>query len=355
MLCGGSNPGGKQAVIVDGISYLVRRKYVLSTGSEFGGQFEFLFRDLLSNTRKRLLADGKSLGEIEIFRTMSNTLMAITESRLFGDGVFVGEYHGNAHQVWFIGDGQRARKKACCELADLMVIVFSKNLKQVRVSYIQAKYERVVVHNPFHHSYQGNLEQWYLLRTRPEIDGVNSFAPPSNLLSAARLGSIGSFVFYFQTGNVSNPMSLLYCAADNLDANGQIRLTKDGKYSKNGRLSVQKVSHYRQVNDFRESQLVSGCAGFATDLYNMQIGTPIDCSIGTDFEVRAWLAGVVTSLIRKGPRDLPTSAFESLLGILDVPDPVGVAVDDGLAFGAKRLFIIESDISERNLSGKDCV
>jgi hypothetical protein len=126
-------------------------------------------------------------------------------------GFYAEEYHGGAHQVRFSGSAPYLRSDPRCELSDLLIVVYSPRSRRVRLTYLQAKSERLTISSVCGHRFSANLEQWFLLSTRPSINGVGSFAPPADLLSGALLPSVGTFAFFFK--DLAGHFEIYYASA----------------------------------------------------------------------------------------------------------------------------------------------
>ena len=128
------------------------------------------------DVRFRSLTHGFSHNEIPLFQALHSALVELS-------GQFqIEEYHGTSHQVKFAGNGSYARTQARCELSDLMIVTYSQISRHVRLTYLLAKSERATLNCVFGRSFSANLEQWFLLSTRPTISGAGAFNPPSDLL-----------------------------------------------------------------------------------------------------------------------------------------------------------------------------
>src|SRR5690606_20545664 len=138
-------------------------------------------------------------GELAHFRAMNSSMVTASTTDV---RVASHEYHGARHQVRFQGYGGYSRPNARCELSDLAVVTFDKKLKKGRLTYIQAKYERLANRHCCSlppKTLAANLEQWDLLGRRPRLTGgVGNFSPPPTLLSDAAHDSIGTFVFFVE-------------------------------------------------------------------------------------------------------------------------------------------------------------
>jgi len=270
---------------------------------------------------------GMTALEIPLFKQLSTTLKAL-------NGRFaVEEYHGGAHQVRFNGDGKPTRLHARCELSDLAIIVFSRSLPFVRLTYLQAKAERQPVDVNGPPVFWANLEQWYLLSKRPSINGVGDFNPPQDLLSSAELASVGSFLFFYRDG--TRGYQSYYAAADYL---APVRLYPH-KY---GRLQVAGPPATRKVKGYDECAAAQGNKDFASALYCMRVGTPIPLAPSSAQGVtRNWFYAALRQLIANNAgRDAAPQLAGQLLQRLDPP---GISQEGSSSFGASCVFVIRSD------------
>jgi hypothetical protein len=286
------------------------------------------------DTEFRRQTHGLSHHEIPLFRAMHSALVSL-------NGQFqIEEYHGTSHQVMFTGNGSYARTSARCELSDLMIVTYSPNTKHVRLTYLQAKSEKAELSSVCGSHFSANLEQWFLLSTRPRIKGVGSFNPPSDLLSNALLPSVGSFAFFYQdqVGDFQT-----YFATAN-------HLSPPRIYSqKNGKLKAQ--SPCMVVTNAGHTECLAACGNdsFARSLYRLEIGTPIHAAIGQSLSTRNWLAAILRSQIHIALQtDNVTDLAQELLGLLDPLEPEDIHTPYS-SFGAKNLIIIKSG-SESNSS-----
>ena len=263
--------------------------------------------------------------EIPLFRAMSDSLLATSSQ--FG----IEEYHGTSNQVRFIGDNVNARINARCELSDLLIIVFSEQTKEVRLTYLQAKSERSKITPSLHSQFNANYEQWYLLSQRPSITGVGSFAPPPDLLSGATLPSIGTYAFFYK--NNIGEFETYYASADNLHPLASNRSMK-GKIA-----AIDGKNYFRQINGYKECIASINNYYFAYHLFNLTIGSPISIANPAMANVRNWLCMNLRSKISiEKSNDKSTSIAENLIDILEPEDNSSVNGD----LGSKKLFIIKS-------------
>lgn len=276
--------------------------------------------------RFRALTKGLSHAEIPLFQKMHKALVGLS-------GQFdIEEYHGTAHQVKFVGNGSYARTNARCELSDLMIVIFSSVAKSARLTYLQAKSERATLPSVCGRQFSANLEQWFLLEKRPTITGVGKFNPPTDLLSSALLPSIGSFAFFYK--DPAGDFQTYYAAAN--------YLTLPKSYTRRyGKLQANGPCHVGTTATHPECFAACGNRSFAESIFRLEIGTPIDGSIGQAIGTRNWLAANLRARIRKAQQsNAPSGLAQELLALL-APDGNGVGSG---SFGAKHLVIIKSNV-----------
>lgn len=221
------------------------------TARDFAISFDKAFRQ---QTR------GTGFGEIALFRALQSVLMSLSP-------VFhIEEYHGAAHQVCFQSAVSGTRPTSRCELSDLMFLVFSRKSKCARLTYFQAKSERCRFTKDM--TFWANLEQWSLLANRPSVVGVGRFMPPSDLLSAALLDSVGSFGFFYRDSN--NDCQVFYATAS------QLVPTKSWK-TRRGKVQVVRTTPRQMRSADHECRFAKENKSFALNLYGMKIGTPAQC------------------------------------------------------------------------------
>lgn len=285
----------------------------------FGARYEQEFRQR---------TNGLSCHEIPLFRAMHQSLIACARHDFA-----VEEYHGAKHQVRFVGNGSYARSRARCELSDLMVLIYGRQARAARLTYIQAKSERKVLANGatlIGSRLAANLEQWHLLSARPPIQGVGQFDPPPDLLSSAQLASVGAFAFFLK--DAYGEFETYYGAAN--------ALTLGGQYGQRFGTLVAGMDLCR-CSPEPECLSVYGNRQFATALYAMMIGTPVWPVTRATQSTSRWLSGVLRAQAQAGVGGQGELALE-LAGLLNDDVRGNDSVASG-AFGAAHLIIIRSD------------
>lgn len=278
------------------------------------------------DTHFRALTQGAGQGEISLFRAMHTALVSA------GRGVYVEEYHGGSHQVTFMGNGLYARSNARCELSDLLVIVFSQLTGEARLTCLQAKSERKSLVSPCTAMFSADLEQWFLLATRPIITGFGSFNPPHNLLESAVLSSVGSFGFFYQSAG--GDIQVYFAVANYL-------LPPAPYTQRKGRLQPIGPCILHTAGGFPECKAAADNLSFAENLFRMHIGTPIQPGIAQASATRNWLAANLRFQIQQALQEpYPSVALaQELLEILDPDDKDNVLS----SFGAKCVLVIKSE------------
>lgn len=277
------------------------------------------------DARFRSLTRGFTHNEIPLFRAMHSALVGL-------NGQFqIEEYHGISHQVRFTGNGSYARTQARCELSDLMIVTYSPISHHVRLTYLQAKSERATLHSVCRKQFSANLEQWFLLSTRPTIWGVGAFNPPSDLLSNALLPSVGSFAFFYKDS--VGDFQTYYATANHLSPPA----TYSQRYGK-----LRAVGPCVVVTNSGHAECLAACGNdsFARSLYRLEIGTPIHNAIHQSRSTRNWLgANLISQIQIARESDKSSGLAQELLGLLE---PEETQTLSG-SFGAKNLIIIRSE------------
>ncbi len=155
--------------------------------------------------------------EVKLFRQLCYHLK--TTHAPYSYSIKTEEYHGVGHLVKFPGDGIYADSpEETCELADIMIIIYSGTTFKTKMVLIQAKKENSTPPTPhcdLHTRWKLDTHQWYLLSQKPDITGCGGFSYiPYNLLSSAIFPSIGSYLFFYET--LSKETQMFYTPASNL-------------------------------------------------------------------------------------------------------------------------------------------
>lgn len=294
------------------------------TLSSFGSQFDTAFHQ---NTNKL----NPGAGELALFRALKDTLSS------FPGAFRIEEYHGGRYQVTFTGDRRHARHLARCELGDLMIVTYSSHKPEIRLTYLQAKFERHQLGLGCRRLFDANLEQWFLLRKRPRVSGYGTFNPPADLLQSALLDSVGSFVFFFKDTNKAG-FQCHYASASYLQPIG----TAPRRY---GKVQLKGPCRVHLVKGYKECLAACSNQTFAQSLYDLQIGTPLDPVVQATQGTRDWLAGHLSRLIggAQGAGRLPPPLATDLLERLRPSHDFNREPIRGGSFGARALVILQSD------------
>jgi hypothetical protein len=207
----------------------------------------------------------------------------------------------------------------------------------VRLTYLQAKSERATLHSVCGRAFSANLEQWFLLSSRPTISGIGAFTPPFDLLSNALLPSVGSFAFFYKDG--AGEFQTYYATANHLYPSTKTFPKRYGKLQAAGRCMVVCKSGYA------ECLAACGNKSFAESLYRLEIGTPMDSKIPQVLSSCNWLTANLRLQIQEAKQTGRQSAIAEEL--LDLLGP-GEDQSASSSFGAKKLIIIKSSAQQDN-------
>lgn len=211
--------------------------------------------------RHQAIRSGKSDEEVYHFRALIEALN--------NDGdCFAKEVHGRGHIVGFVPAGKWGNR---CEIADIALISFcSKPKSEIRLSFVQAK----LVRGPMNPRRLGvALHQWDLLSRRPvlkELIGRSCRSFPKDILSAAVLPSIGSFLFFHERE------PCLYLPADLLKMNPS--KSKSKSKSNYGTVRISKFCWpgiLRRKNGYAEVKRTDHIHFFGIAAKCMLIGSPV--------------------------------------------------------------------------------
>lgn len=242
-----------------------------------------------------ILSRKANFSEVQQFRAL------ISSFRKMSSSFYVEEYHGPKHQVYFNGIGSWGRSCARCELCDVLIVSYSIDGGfSGRLTFLQAKLskERHALgcriwpqSAPSPLSFKANLEQWDLLARRPDILPCVPFEVPAEILRDAVVPSIGSFgVFHRPTRGKTD---FFYISADALMPLGH----PTRKYA---RLRLNCTSPmYRSFGPYVDINFCCCLWSFASELYSLRIGTPIDATDQSAKDhrhreaLRSWLKGIL--------------------------------------------------------------
>lgn len=273
-----------------------------------------------------------------LFRAFRAAILSLSNQFL------IEEFHGNKHQVAFVGRGSWCRKLPRCEISDLLILTFRERPSiSVRMTFLQIK--RAGNLQSLCHEYpnfrtprifSANLEQWDLLSRRPSILGIPPFDPPAHLLRGALLPSVGSYGVFHKVDKKA--VGFLYSSAHMLRPVGKPN-------SKHWRLMTRACNHQirRILSGYTETVMTCCLAYFGAHLFDGTIGTPIDLVNVTStadrlwrMETRTWLANVLSSLIRTTDARLPGT--KGLINLFESP-----IVDDGAFSSPCPIIVINTE------------
>lgn len=150
--------------------------------------------------------------EIRLFQKMSY-ILGFTY-----DVAFVKEVH--ARMVHF--DSSSLKIPITKEIADVWIIAYSPVLKQGKMTFLQAKYQRKGLSVP--RIFKADYFQYELLSQRLKLTSGGTLNLPKDILSIGCCDSIGSYgVFYWDTGN---KIDMAYCCASNLTTSSVLPATR---------------------------------------------------------------------------------------------------------------------------------
>lgn len=146
-----------------------------------------------------------SFGEIDIFENMSLILNhTIPET----NAIFVKKTHGRAG---FVNFNSNTCGNVTREIADTLSIVYNKHINEIRISFLQAKYNRNKNIKPFLKTPNSDYCQWDLLKNRYPIQSKGSIQFPTDILRFTNYKSITSYgIFYWN----STMIDMLYTIPD---------------------------------------------------------------------------------------------------------------------------------------------
>ncbi len=259
-------------------------------------------------------------GEIDLFRALIKALVGLQGAAV------AEEYHGAKSHVVFSAKRGAGRRYPRCELADLLLLTFRRgrgNAASARMTWMQAKVSSSPlslchvksVPNQSRIAFGANLEQWDLLAHRPGIRGATSrFQPPTDLLSAAVLPSIGSFGVFYQQGSKFN---MAYFVGDYL-------VPLNNHASRSGTLIFKHSSSIRKIGCFREATVTCCLYYFGMAIESGMVGSPVLSLLSTGrgparTARRAWVRSLLRGLAEDRPESELVRELTGLLG-LDLGD-----------------------------------
>lgn len=289
----------------------------MSSADQFAQAFEAKF-DLES------LASGFT--EIEQFRAMMRAFGALRPT------FYVEEFHGFKRQIYFNTGLPWLRRRARCELCDVLIVTYSTvGGFESRLTLFQAKLSRKS-HSTNRKTrlielqeFRGNYEQWRLLSSRPQLLATTVFSPPRDLLSSAIMPSVGTFGVFYK-GN-SGLVEMFYAAADCL----RPLHTPKGPCGRIGQLSTLSGGPAQRVVASRlEATYRPSIAAFAKALFQLKIGTPIHedrpgIATSRHEPLSSWVRGVIAAQLASMDGESVTA--RELLDRLGPADPLPAGSD----------------------------
>ena len=171
------------------------------------------------------------------------------------------DFQFNSTWVSTIPFGQSVK----CELADMMFVIYSKRLNQIRITYMQNKKGRT------DNKFNADLYQLHLLSQREHITSPKLpdclFGDP-DMLSHAILPSVGSYGVFYKCNHYVEMSYYPACLISPSSLTGKSK-TRTAEYDKSNYGSTIKIHTYF------ECQGTCKIEDFGNALVNMQIGTPI--------------------------------------------------------------------------------
>lgn len=146
-----------------------------------------------------------SFGEIDIFENMS---LILNHTIPKTNAIFVKKTHGRAG---FVNFNSNTCGNVTREIADTLSIVYNKHINEIRISFLQAKYNRNKNIKPFLKTPNSDYCQWDLLKNRYTIQSKGSIQFPTDILHFTNYKSITSYgIFYWN----NNMIDMLYTIPD---------------------------------------------------------------------------------------------------------------------------------------------
>lgn len=255
-------------------------------------------------------------GEVALLRALMRSFSALKPR------FRVDEFHGSKHQVYFDTSKPWLRKRARCELCDLLVIAYSvEQGVSARMTLLQTKlshtrHDGLGLAGPKgvdHVNFQANYEQWDLLAARPTLIPTSVFAPPRDLLSAAAVPSIGSFGVFHRDAAAS--IGFFYASADCLAP----AAVPSG--SRGGLQTVTASTRSRSSGGLADITYCGSLAQFGASLYRLEIGTPVVTTspggaVAKHQPWANWARGVLAAHVQTGAE--PDSPSQELLNYLEL-------------------------------------
>lgn len=229
------------------------------------------------------VAKLKNINEINLFKITADILNKTTPT------LFVEEVHGKLGFVEF--NSKYGGKNKVVEISDLMIIIVSPLHREVKLTFLQAKYQRHIPKKKFI-SIKGSLFQWELLSQRPVLTAMLSkYSLPLNILNFTNYQSISSYGIYYH--DKAGEIDMLYTIPEYIAPVSAIcNATFNHKIGNS-------CPDYNCIIEKRGIETTCTCSidNFYDELLNFKIGAPITTSeIGYNY-----IRSLIKSLLEKYP------------------------------------------------------
>ena len=254
--------------------------------------------------------------EVCLFRALARAIENYSSS------TFIDETHGG--KVCNVSFTSTTGKPEICEIADLLVISISIQ-GPLRATFWQVKKQGASkwlnstssVHQL---DFKGQFNQWDLLSRRPSISGVDSFRPPSDLLSSFRSPSIGSFGVFYPKGAKTE---VAYSIAEFVSCANPT--------AKHPTLSV---NGYLSKYTFPQDEVISrgDLSAFLRALFAFQVGALLDSSEATHRWLVRWVrskavqAGSPSALLHVLGQFLEQDGYEDIQDVVLLPEGLSILI-----------------------------
>ena len=237
------------------------------------------------------LTNNVMLDEVCLFTKLQDSFINLKSSSTYQYAINI--IHGNKSLVDFnfnsswvstISYGQSVTR----ELADMMFVIYSQQLNQIRITYMQNK--KGVADNKF----KADLCQLHLLSQREHITSPNlpdCLFGDRDILSKATLPSVGSYgVFYCHNQGVEMSYYPACLISPCTLASKSVVRTAEYDTSNYGNTQI--------IHGYAECQGTRQISDFGDALVNMQIGTPIDSKTIAHKKLITFLSKYVSDIMQ---------------------------------------------------------
>lgn len=252
-----------------------------------------------------------------LFRHLAESLKKTTNATV------IHETHGNIALVDF---QSQFNSDPPCEISDWLIVSRDKSQNLYRATFWQAKKQSKTKWSKFpserrNFDFKGQLNQWELLATRPQVEGVKGFNIDPDILAGATSSSIGSFGVFHE---VAGEIQLNYSVAELVTAATPVKAPK---------LVINQLLNHYCLNE-SECLVAIDIEHFLDALLRFRIGAYLDL----DASPGKWLAGYVSRRCRES--DLP----DFMEGIVNRTNDISVPDESGEGGGFSILMLeAESD------------